>query len=156
MAPASSYETIPGLSSLENIPNLGALLTKLLAETGIPTNGVTPIKTSQQNEFNHSVNRMPDLRELSPIPTVTNPYGPYTAMITPGRPTARGMFPRLSSERTGLPGMNMSVPPPNFTALTGNSYKHEDIKPPKPDFHIFKVRDDNIYICLKAGNAFSI
>ena len=156
MAPASSYETIPGLSSLENIPNLGALLTKLLAETGIPTNGVTPIKTCQQNELNHSEKRILDLRDLSPIPTTKNPYGPFTAIFTPGRPTARGMFPRLSSEQTGLPGVNMSVPPPNITALTGNSYKHEDIKPPKPDFHIFKVRDDNIYICLKAGNAFSI
>ena len=141
---------------MEKIPNLGALLTKLLAETGMPTNGVIPEQISQQNVSDNTKTQMPDLGELSPTTTSKDPSEQFTAIFAPGRPsTARGLFPRISSERTGLPDVNMSVAPTSIDILTGSTYNtHEDVKPPKPDFHIFMVRHgkkhliDENQICL--------
>ena len=136
---------------MEKIPNLGALLTKLLAETGMPTNGVIPEQISQQNVSDHTKTQMPDLGELSPMTTTKDPSEQFTAIFAP----VRGLFPRTSSERTGLPDVDMSVPPTSIDILTGSTYNtHEDVKPPKPDFHIFMVRHgkkhliDENQICL--------
>ena len=136
---------------MEKIPNLGALLTKLLAETGMPTNGVTPVKISQQSVSDHTKTQMPDLGELSPMTTTKDPSEQFTAIFA----SARGLFPRTSSERTGLPDVNMSVAPTSIDILTGSTYNtHEDVKPQKPDFHIFMVRHgkkhliDENQICL--------